>query len=157
MEQEKLSQALQHIFRGIEILKENCPHGRNYTIDGRLVGDIGEIIAAREFEIELDPKSRAKHDAKTPEGRDVQIKATFKDSFAFRGESDLYLCIKLFPNGDHEVVYNGPLGPIKQAFGHLKNFGVEQLSFSAEKLRNLAREVPQTERIPRRKQMTSKA
>ena len=65
MEQDKQKLALQRIFEGINILRENCPHGRSYTIDGKLVGDIGEIIAAREFEIELDARPRARHDART--------------------------------------------------------------------------------------------
>ena len=41
--------ALDAIFLGIELLKEGYSNKRSFTIDGRLVGDIGEVIAERDY------------------------------------------------------------------------------------------------------------
>ena len=71
-----VKEALRQIFSGIDLLKSNSRSGRKFTIDSRLVGDIGEVIAEREFELTLDEVSRKGHDAKTADGRDVQVKAT---------------------------------------------------------------------------------
>jgi hypothetical protein len=57
-----VGEALATIFAGIEKLRSCCENGRRFTIDGRLVGDIGELIAARDFDISLDAKSRKDHD-----------------------------------------------------------------------------------------------
>jgi len=75
MSKKVIQEALSHIFRGIDMLQKHFSH-RLFTIDGRLVGDIGEIIAATEFDIKLDDKGRAVHDAETNDKRLVQIKAT---------------------------------------------------------------------------------
>ena len=48
-----ITEALGLIFQGIAHLKQALPR-RAFTIDGRLVGDIGEVIAALEYEVELD-------------------------------------------------------------------------------------------------------
>jgi len=79
---EAIAEALSHIFEGIDILKRHFPP-RQFTIDGRLVGDVGEIIAELEYVVELDRVSRADYDG-TSNGRKVQIKATFKDQLTFK-------------------------------------------------------------------------
>lgn len=63
--------SLAKIFDGIDGLREACGNQRNFTIDGRLVGDLGEIVAAQEFAIILDDRQRADHDTKTEDGRNV--------------------------------------------------------------------------------------
>ena len=149
MTQERIAEALKLIFDGIALLQENFS-SRQFTIDGRLVGDIGEIIAAAEFDITLDETSQAKHDGVTSDGRNVQIKATFKDSLTFSTEPDYYLGLQLFRDGRHEVVFNGPGRVIAKAFGHRKGIGETLLSFSVSRLRELSIAIPEQERIPRR-------
>ncbi len=83
MSRTAISAALGEIFSGIERLKVAFPH-RAFTIDGRLVGDIGEVIGALEYDLQLDQVSRPTHDATTPDGRNVQIKATFKNQLTMR-------------------------------------------------------------------------
>ena len=51
-----ITEGLALIFRGIDRLREAFPN-RAFTIDGRL-GDIGEVIAALEYDLTLDPVSR---------------------------------------------------------------------------------------------------
>jgi hypothetical protein len=148
MADDPIKSALKLIFDGIELLQNSCGNSRRFTIDGRLVGDIGEIIAAREFDIELDAKSRAHHDAKTRDGRDVQIKATFKDRLTFTTEPVLYLGLKLSREGGHEVVFNGPGSVLMSAFGGRKDIGKRQLSFPVNRLRELSIMVLDADRVP---------
>jgi hypothetical protein len=53
MAQQDVAMGLKLILEGIGIL-QHAFSNRKFTIDGRLVGDIGEIIAAAEFDINLD-------------------------------------------------------------------------------------------------------
>jgi hypothetical protein len=147
MNRDRFEQALKLIFGGIGILQEEFAH-RKFTIDGRLVGDIGEIIAAAEFDIILDEVSRATHDAKTSTGRDVQIKATFKDSLTFRTTPELYLGIKLYANGTHEVIFNGPGAVIFDRYRNRQGIGENLLSFPIAVLRQLSTDIPDSQRVP---------
>ena len=111
-----------------------------------------QIPNAAEFDIVLDETSQARHDGVTSDHRRVQIKATFKDSLTFRMEPDYYLGLQLFPDGRHEVVFNGPGKVITEAFGHRKGFGEALLSFPVSRLRELSATVPDKDRIPRRRE-----
>src|ERR1019366_3610490 len=107
MSQLLVAEGLASIFHGIGLLQKSFSN-RRFTIDGRLVGDIGEIIAAAEFDIVLDETSRARHDGVSSDGKKIQIKATFQDHLTFRLLPDYYLGLKLSRNGSHEVIFNGP-------------------------------------------------
>ena len=74
MTAQTIKEALTLIFQGIERLHEAFP-SRAFTIDGRLVGDIGEVIAELEYDLALDEVSVRDHDAQMRNGRRVQIKA----------------------------------------------------------------------------------
>jgi hypothetical protein len=151
MTREAITEGLRLIFQGIDHLEKTFPH-RAFTIDGRLVGDIGEVIAALEYDVVLDEVSRANHDAVTSDGlRNVQIKATFKDSLTFRTRPDYYLGFKLYPNGEHEEIFNGPGQIIFDRYVARKGVGVNLLSFPIAELRKLSEQVPENERIPKRK------
>jgi hypothetical protein len=146
---EALTEALALIFQGIEKLKSAFPH-RQFTIDGRLVGDIGEVIAALEYDLILDDVSLPAHDARTPDGRRVQIKATFKGQLTFKTVPDLYLGFKLFPDGRHEEIYNGPGNVIYSRYASRKGVGTTLLSFPLPELRRLSAGVDSKARIARR-------
>lgn len=145
-----IQNSLSLIFQGIEGLKQTFPH-REFTIDGRLVGDIGEVIAAIEYDLILDDVSRATHDASTPDGRQIQIKATFKNSLTFRTVPDYYLGFQLFEDGRYEEIYNGPGRLIYERFAHRSGIGVNLLSFPIRDLIAISRIVPPDQRIPRRR------
>ena len=149
LQHQAISEALGRIFQGINRLKAVFPH-REFTIDGRLVGDIGEVIAARDYDIELDKKGQADHDGETSDKRRVQIKATFQDSLTFKTIPDLYLGLKLSIDGTYEEVFNGPGKIIFQRYSHRKSIGKQQLSFPVLELKNLSRKVPDNQRIRKR-------
>src|SRR6266542_2895798 len=111
-----ITEALALIFEGIARLKQTF-RNRAFTIDGRLVGDIGEVIAALEYDVVLFETSQPDHDGTTSAGRRVQIKATYKDSLTFKTVPDYYLGFKLFPDGRHEEVFNGPGRIILERYG----------------------------------------
>ena len=145
-----ISDALRLIFQGIEQLKVAFPN-RAFTIDGRLVGDVGEVIAALEYDVVLHDVSQPNHDAITSDGRSVQIKATFKDSLTFKTVPDYYLGFKLYPDGRHEEVFNGPGKIIYQRYSSRKGCGVALLSFPIAELRKLSEQVPDDDRIAKPK------
>lgn len=144
-----ITEALASIFSGIRQLKDAFPE-KEFTIDGRLVGDIGEVIAAQEYDIELYYPTVKGYDGRTSDGRQVQIKATFKSSLTFRSTPDYYLGFKLYEDGSHKEIYNGPGQPIHDHYAHRKGIGEELLSFPIRKLRELSAEIPPTDRIPKR-------
>jgi hypothetical protein len=70
-----LSDKIKELYRITNELETEYP-GRKFTIDGHLVGSIGEVIVAENYGLELLPNSTETHDAKTKDGKLVQIKAT---------------------------------------------------------------------------------
>ncbi len=144
-----ITESLKLIFYGIDRLKDAFPN-RAFTIDGRLVGDIGEVIAALEYDLIIHDVSQAKHDGVTSDGRLVQVKATFKDSLTFKSVPDLYLGFKLHPDGEYEEIFNGPGQIIYDHYSHRKGIGHSLLSFPIAELRKLSSAVPVAQRISRR-------
>ena len=53
-----LREKIQDLLRIVNELEKQFEGKRKFTLDGRLVGDIGEIIASLHYEIDLDDKSR---------------------------------------------------------------------------------------------------
>lgn len=51
---------------------------RRFTLDGHLVGSIGEVLAAYYYGLKLSPASSQGHDARTTEGLLVQINSQLK-------------------------------------------------------------------------------
>jgi hypothetical protein len=98
----------------------------------------------------VDTVSRPDHDACTPDGRLAQIKATFQDSLTFKTCPDYHLGFKLFPDGRHEEVFNGPGRLILERYATRKGIGTKLLSFPVRELRIFSNEVDPTQRIARR-------
>jgi len=149
-EKEKIADALKLIFEGINSLKAAFPK-KEFTIDGRLVGDVGEVIASLEYDIDLFDVLIKGHDGRTSDGRLVQVKATFKDSLTFRTVPDYYLGLRLYRNGRHEEIYNGPGKLIYEKYKHRKGIGKDLLSFPNSDLQELSSRVPDYDRISKRK------
>jgi hypothetical protein len=145
-----ITNALQLIFRGIDDLKQAFNGRRNFTIDGRLVGDIGEVLAELEYDLVIDDVQQANYDATTPTGSRVQIKATFKDSLTLSSVPEFYLGLKVYEDGRFEEVYNGPGIIIAEHFKHRKGIGAKLLSFPVKSLKALQAQVPEDKKIKHR-------
>ena len=146
---EIIKEALAKIFDGINQLKSALPI-KKFTIDGRLVGDIGEFLIQQDYDVKLFDKLVEGYDGKTSDGRLVQIKATFKNSLTFTKTPDYYLGIRINENGTYVEIFNGPGKVIEDKYGHRKGFGKKQLSFRNSVLRELSENVPINQKIPKR-------
>ncbi len=120
---------------------------RKFTLDGRLVGDIGEIIAELHYDIVLDNKSRHNYDAKSGD-KEVQIKATMKDTLTFRNSEGYYLGIKIHPDGSYNEIYNGPAHVISNHFKHRKYIGEKLINLKNCELIELSKEIDINDKIP---------
>lgn len=145
--QDDLKAALALIFEGIDRLHNGFDKKRKFTIDGRLVGDVGEMIAELNYDIVLDETSLPGYDATASDGRRVQIKATFQDALTFKTVPDYYLGLKLYKNGDFEEIYNGPGSIIYDRFAHRKHIGTALLRFPNKELKALSTGIPPEHRI----------
>lgn len=146
----KLKSDIKKLHESVAELRRLFPSKQNgFTLDGRLVGDIGEVIAEEIFQIKLHEKVEHYYDAVTTYERklNVQIKATFKNHLTFNHCPDYYIGIKIYENGDFKVVYNGPGKYIHEAYGHRKNIGQQLLLFPIDKLEALSSQIDETERI----------
>ena len=113
-----IAEAVKDLLTTVRRLRDSySEHGRHFTLDGRLIGDIGEVLAVQHYAITLTTTQTAVHDAVTADGRKVQIKATMKDSLTFPwGDApDYYIGLKILEDGTPLEVYNGPGAIIKGA------------------------------------------
>ena len=119
--------------------------GRPFTLDGHLVGSVGEVLAAHAYGLELLPPSHERHDAKAADGTLVQIKATQVDRISISSEPDHLLALRLFRDGSFEEIYNGPGGLAWNAAGKLQKNGQRQIGIG--RLRKIMAEVGEIARL----------
>lgn len=130
-------------------------HGRSFTLDGRLVGDIGEVLAAEKYGLELLPENTFKHDAKEiTTGRLIQIKASFKGYCYFPfGENklpDYFLALHINEDGSLTELFNGPGSYIVEHYIQkrgLKHYKETFYTLSKGILMALNNEVPKEHKI----------
>ena len=97
------------LFQTVQALNRLCP-GRPFTPDGHLVGSIGEVVAADTYGLTLEKSSNEGFDARTDDGKTVEIKLTGGESVAVSSDSDtpdLLIVLKLRPKTGFEEFYNG--------------------------------------------------
>ena len=133
-----LSEKIKELYKITNELESSYP-GRKFTIDGHLVGSIGEVIVAEHYGLTLLRNSAETHDAVSPDGKYVQIKATQINRIAISSEPDYLIVIKLFSDGSWEEVYNGPGKPVWDSAGKMQKNG--QRPISLNKLRILMNSV----------------
>jgi hypothetical protein len=129
-------------------------HKRNFTLDGKLVGDIGEVLVAQKYGLTLYPENHPTHDAfeKTTK-RNIQIKSTFRGSTTYFPKThfpDYFLVVKILPNGDLEEIFNGPGSFIVENYIQARNIKSERkyaFSLSTKLLKELNMLVHPSEKI----------
>jgi hypothetical protein len=151
-----ISEALKSVFSGIRLLRSTFP-GKQFTVDGRFVGDIGEVMAARDYDVQLYGVQVRGYDGHTSDGRLVQVKATFKNHLTFRFVPDYYLGFRLYEDGTYDEIYNGPGTLIYENYRHRKGIGEQLLSFPIGALRVLSARVSPADRIPARDRIGTQA
>lgn len=104
--------------------------GRKFTLDGHLVGSIGEVAAAYIFDLDLNPASTMGHDARSRCGRNVEIKLTQGRSVAIRHEPEHLIVLHRPIGGPVRVVFNGPGVLAWTAAGRMQKNGQRPISLS---------------------------
>ena len=106
-----VQEALRDLYAAVGRLRERYPY-RSFALDGRLVGDIVEVVAAERYQLTLLPPGTAVHDATTPDGRNVQIKGTFQNWLTFPSDPqkcpDMFLGLRVNRDGTVDEIFNGP-------------------------------------------------
>ena len=104
-----ISNAIKKLLEIVQGLQREYPYKR-FTLDGRLVGDIGEIIVQDMYEVELSKGLQKHHDGVASDGRQVQIKTTMQNSLTFPCDHipDYYLAIKIHSDDQVTEIFNGP-------------------------------------------------
>ena len=144
--QEMVAEKIKTLYQISHELEELFP-GRHYTPDGHMIGSIGEALAASCYGLTLFEAGRVTHDAKAPDGRLVQIKATQIDRVALSSEPNWLLVLQIHSDGTFSEVYNGPGKLAWDNCGKLQKNGQQPISLA--KLRSLQVEVPEEERLKR--------
>ena len=144
--QEMVAEKIKTLYRVSHELEELFP-GRHYTPDGHMIGSIGEALAACCYGLTLFEASKETHDAKAPDGRLVQIKATQIDRVALSSEPDWLLVLQIHLDGTFSEVYNGPGKLAWEHCGKMQKNGQRPISLA--KLRSLQAEVPEENRLKR--------
>ena len=121
----------------------------DFTLDGNLIGDIGEAVAAELFGLKLSSRNGTGIDGHAPDGRSVQVKATGTNRGpAFRmvdtrADHLLFLVFDL-ENLKGEVVYNGPEEPVIKL---LPTAWVGQKTVSMTQIKRADAMVPDPQRL----------
>lgn len=142
---QKVGNLIDQLYQSTDELEEMFP-GRKFTLDGHLVGSIGEVLASFMFDLVLNPASTIAHDAKTSGGKQVEIKLTQGRSVAIRHEPE-HLLVLCRPKGTAvSVIYNGPGTPAWNAAGKMQRNG--QRSVSLNKLSAIDADIQPEDRLP---------
>ena len=122
-----------------------------FTLDGNLVGDIGEALAVEYFGITLNDRCGEGIDGTAPDGRSVQVKTTGSGRGpAFRDTEHAHYLLFFgvdFAACTASVVYNGPEAPVR---AKLPASWAGQKSVSMSQMRALDALVPDADRLGRR-------
>ncbi|NHM08045.1 hypothetical protein G4D82_12505 [Flavobacterium sp. CYK-4] len=133
-------------------------YGRSFSLDGRLVGDIGEVLAAEAYGLDLLPENSFKHDAKErATGKLVQIKASFKGycyfPYGVDRIPDHFLALNINSDGSLTELFNGPGSFIVEHYIQkrgLKHYKETFYTLSKGSLINLNKQVPDEQKIKRK-------
>lgn len=124
---EYIGALVDQLYSSTDKLEEIFP-GRKFTLDGHLVGSVGEVAAAYMFDLELNPASTLGHDAISSSGKKVEVKLTQGERIGIRHEPE-HLIVLRRPKGQKlSVVYNGPGSLAWEAAGKLQRNGQRPIS-----------------------------
>ncbi len=103
---DRISRLVKRLYGVTSELAKMFP-GRPFMLDGHLVGSLGEVVAARDYDLDLLAPSSRCHDARQGTVF-VQIKTTQRDRVALYSRPQRLLVIRLKRDGTTEEIYNGP-------------------------------------------------
>lgn len=142
--QKSITEIIRGLFETIRELEQRYP-GRKFSMDGHLLGSIGEVIAAEHYHLTLLPNSFKTYDAKDTQGRLIQIKATQIDRIAISSEPDYLIVIQITSDGNWSEIYNGNGARVWNNSGKMQKNGQRPISIA--KLKSLMKCVADDEKI----------
>ena len=146
-----IENAVRQLLQIVDQLRSEYPKKR-FTLDGRLVGDLGEILVEGEYDVEIFESLKKHYDAVTRDGRQVQIKTTMQENLTFPVDHvpDYYLAIQIHRDGTFTEVFNGPGSIAKKAVENRKPTKTNLHSIGIKALNRLNEKVQESDRIPKR-------
>ena len=147
MNNKHFSKQIKDIYKAVNELEKMFP-GRPFTPDGHMVGSIGECLVADAYDLELMPPSNKGFDAKTKDGKEIEIKATQSNSVAFRSKPEYAIVIRIHKDGTFSRIYNGVGSLIWDTFKGKKLPSNGQYQISLTKLVELSKMTSSNEQIP---------
>jgi len=147
----EIYEAVIKMLKIVESLQKAYPQ-KKFTLDGRLVGDMGEVLVEQDYDLELYKELKKHYDGETPDNRKVQIKTTMKNTLTFPVDHtpDHYLGIKIHMDGSYEEIFNGPGSIVRDAIKNRKVTKTNLHAIPINTLRKLNESVADEERIPKR-------
>ncbi|CAN1507397.1 hypothetical protein MCEMIH15_00685 [Caulobacteraceae bacterium] len=119
--------------------------GQKFTLDGHLVGSVGEVLAAYMFDLDLLRNSNKGHDAIARTGVKVEIKLTQDKKVGLRHEPEHLLVLQREKGSKVQVIFNGPGEIAWENAGKMQKNG--QRAISVTRLRQLDLNVPEALRL----------
>ena len=143
-----LAETIQELYDIVNRLESSyTKHNRHFTLDGHLLGSIGEVYAAEHYGIELAKSSEKTHDGITPDGRLVQIKVTQRSSIGISSEPKYLIVLHVSEKGEFEEVYNGPGHPVWSLVKDKRMPKNGQYQIALSRLRALDADISDDERV----------
>ena len=145
---------IQQLLDITESLREKYKGKLDFSLDGRLVGDIGEALVSEMFDIELFGKNYRNYDGfHRPTQKKVQIKASMAYNFSYPFNIDLehFIAVHIKPNGNLEILYNGPGKYINKFLkdNNRKPYRNIWTAITANHLKELNDKLDESEKLPR--------
>ena len=139
---------VQELYHARNKLRQAFPE-LSFTLDGKLIGDIGEAIAMEHFGLTMLPGNSKAHDFVDAKGRKVQVKTTQKTTsnkgvgLGLEKQTFEHLIVlEVAEDGSYRILYDGPGTYIDAARAHKTS-----ASLSINQLTELHAQVPKHERL----------
>jgi hypothetical protein len=109
--------AVQAVIQAVALKTLGPSSNHAFTIDGKLLGDLGELVACLEFGLTPLPTGTKGADATTPDGDTVELKTTAQGlevSVPSKGPVPTWFVAVSFDRatGDWEFAYHGTAAPV---------------------------------------------
>ncbi len=153
---ERLSKAIRDLYAIVDRLTEECAeYDRHFTLDGHLLGSIGEVYAAERHGISLYTSSKKAHDGWKVDSagrrREVQIKVTQTRAkrriVPISHQPDFLIVLLVDEDGSFEEVYNGPGTKVWDLVKERPKPSNGQHQITLSKLKELDAEVREEDRV----------
>lgn len=111
--------ALWKIVKRLEDTYSDLGNKKKFTVDGHLLGSIGEVYAKEKFGLILLRNSEKTHDAYDPKTEEkYQIKITQRNKVGIRDNPENLIVIKIESDGSPKIVYKGKGEPVWDRIKH---------------------------------------